>query len=144
MKKLTRLQLSKIKQIAEKVYDRTQKYAYRFMYHPNLMGMCGVASGWASDELHKIKIKHKIILVNDTQSGFGNHVFLLINNEYILDITYRQFNKNRGKYKLISIDKSLKLNNWFWNLDDNVKFNTKTSLIKKQTKDRWYPEQIAL
>ncbi len=144
MKELTKIQLKKIKQIANRVFTKTQKYAQKYMYPTNLMGMCGVASGWASDELHKLKIKHKIILVDNKNYQFGNHVFILINNEYVLDITYRQFNKNYDKYKLITLEKAISSNNWFWNFEKNIKFNTKSGLKRRQFKDRWYPEQIAI
>lgn len=144
MKPLTAYQIRKVKELGEKVFKRTKSYSKKqFFYY--MEGACGVASGWVLDELNKLNIKAKAILIKRPHHEDG-HIFVLINNEYVMDITYLQFNHGFKSFAFIHKSKRKQLhgkdNIWFWNLRGMV-IKNKTELINIQIKENWTNEQIA-
>ena len=139
--KLSKYKINKIKKLAEKVYKKAVAYSRRYNFE-DMCGACGIASGWMLDELDKINIKAEAVVAE----GFMQcHVYVLVNNEYILDITYKQFNPSHRKYAFIQKDKADLYhigNTWFWNLKGN-KVKTKEDLIVYQKQKGWSYEQVA-
>lgn len=134
-------QKNQIKAIAQRVFERAKKYG-RSNHFEFMAGACGVASAWALEELHRLKINAQAIRVKSTECS---HVFILINKEYILDITYQQFNAYCKTYVFIHKSERWEYdcNSWFWNLRCK-KVRTKSALVRLQVKEKWPQNQIAI
>lgn len=128
--------------IASDVRKWAENYARNYGFKKNLTGLCAIASA----ELHKRLKKAGI----DTVIGMAQtekkrcHVFLIVEDVFILDVTATQFSKEtfyRVKDEIIFANKNELFKYWFWNSDKQ--FVTAEDLIKNQVEENWYSNQIA-
>lgn len=145
MKTLTAKQIKQIQEVAELLYKKAVKYGKLWDFY-ELTGMCGITSGWVLDALNDLKIKSYALYNNNKNNNDEGHIFVVVNDEYILDITYRQFNNKHKSFLFAKKKDAVKIHpdkdTWFWNLKGK-KITNKKELIKKQIKDSWPEEQIA-
>ena len=132
--------MSKIRKIASNVRKWAEKNKNKYeAFDDDLCGMCGVATAKLSHELLKKHIKHKLILVDGSESTGVEHCFIYLDN-YIIDVTATQFGKDE-KVCIVHKD-DVKRNDWFWQLRSSkkrkvIEFTKPTDLVALQYQVGW-------
>lgn len=138
------MSMMQIRTLARNVRQWAEKNATKYeAYEDDLCGMCGIATTKLSHELLKKGIKHKLILVDATESTGEEHCFIYVNN-YIVDVTATQFGKDT---KVCIVHKDDVTDEWYWQLRSSkkrkvLKFTKPIDLVSTQKEQRWSESQI--
>lgn len=129
-----------VRSIAEQVRFWAEGRAEGTYKEGNLNGMCAVAAAELWRQLAANGIKSEIcawICPADQETA---HVFLLVDDEYILDVTCTQFSKM--SHILVYFEHHRVAEQWDW-YQIQFNFATPDELIRWQKKTRWPVDQIA-
>lgn len=131
--------LAEIRQISDATYEWAKRFAHKYKFNSTLACMCAIASGRLYLDLKKAGITSKIAISQD-EFGFDQHVFIII-DEYLIDLTVRQFNARIRRYSFIKLEKIDKEKHYWWT---NYEIHSShRQLILRQQERGWPDYQCA-
>lgn len=108
----SKARMVEIRKIADTTYEWAVRFAKEYNFDSDLSCMCAIASGKLYLELRKAGIKSKIAVSKDSY-GYDQHVFIII-DEYLIDLTVRQFNSKIRRYSFMKLNKINKEKHYWW------------------------------
>ena len=98
--------------------------------YPDLNCMCGIASAKLHENLRREGVQCKI-------ACSSQHVFNIVDDKYVVDITATQFYNNHPPVLMIPISQALK---YYWTIDNT--FHSVKDFVDYQHRDGWPKKQI--
>jgi hypothetical protein len=123
----------KVMKIAKAVRRWAERYAKKYNFNSNLMGLCGIASSLLLKKLREAGYSNFRIV-----SG-NHHAYLVNEDEVVLDCTATQF----GYSELVLVRPKAQLNLWKEFYYTYTCYDDETEFVKYQLESKWPKSQIA-